>query len=66
MNNIQTLARIIDTLKELESNVTDTYVKAATQTLLIKYKLDYNSAMEQNALDVVRYKIKHLTDKLER
>jgi hypothetical protein len=65
MSNITVLEEIVEELEYLAGSVKDPLVKAAAQAKLIKYKKDLVDELQRNALDVIDYKIKHLTKKLK-
>lgn len=65
MSNIKVLEEILEELYYLDSTVKDKYVKCAVQANIIRFKKHLDEEHKRNALDIVEYKIKHLTEKLK-
>lgn len=65
MSNIKTLEEILSKLRQLDRAVKDTYVKCAVQANIIKYQKQLEEEHKKNALDIVAYKLRHLTEKLK-
>lgn len=65
MSNINVLNQIIDELEDLLIGTNDKYLVCAIQANLIKYGQMLEKEKQQNAIDVIEYKIRHLTGKLK-
>lgn len=65
MNHIAVLEEIVDELERIARIATDKYIIAAAQANLIKYKRELELAEQQNAMDIIEYKITHLIKKLK-
>lgn len=64
MSNISVLEQIITELERLQTAGKDQYFLAAVSANLIKYKKQLQDELSKNALEVVEYKIRHLTSNL--
>lgn len=64
MGNIKILEEILEQLYYLDGTVKDKYIKCAVGANIIKYKKQLEDIRSKNALDIIEYKLKHLTDKL--
>lgn len=65
MSNIKVLEEILEELHYLDGSVKDKYVKCAVQANIIRFTKHLDEEHKKNALDIVEYKIKHLTEKLK-
>lgn len=65
MSNIKVLEEILEELYQLDGTVQDKYVKCAVQANIIRFKKQLEDEHKKNALDIVEYKLKHLTEKLK-
>lgn len=64
VSNIKILEEILEQLYYLDGTVKDKYIKCAIGANIIKYKKQLEDIHSKNAMNVIEYKLKHLTDKL--